>query len=83
MRVLKILSLLCLIFGLSMVSCKTPVEQRVQTGGAEVIAFRTLPFDLTEVKLLEGPFKHATELNIASLLNYEPDKSRALWRVGE
>ena len=39
-----------------------------------MIAFRALPFDLTEVKLLDGPFKHATDLNVQSLLNYEPDR---------
>jgi len=28
-----------------------------------------LPFEISDVKLLDGPFKHATELNIQSLLN--------------
>lgn len=52
----------------------------IETGGPEVIAFKVLPFDLAEVKLLEGPFKHATELNINSLLNYEPDRFLAKFR---
>ena len=38
------------------------------------INFRVLPFDLTEVELLDGPFKQATELNIKTLLSYEPDR---------
>ncbi|MGD2091682.1 MAG: glycoside hydrolase family 127 protein [Candidatus Aminicenantes bacterium] len=36
--------------------------------------FSARPFELNEVTLLDGPFKHATELNVKSLLNYEPDR---------
>lgn len=32
------------------------------------------------MKLLDGPFKHATELNIQSLLNYQPDRLLAKFR---
>ncbi len=38
------------------------------------------PFPLTAVELLEGPFKHATELNIRSLLYYDPDRLLANFR---
>lgn len=38
------------------------------------------PFAITDVKLLDGPFKHATELNIKSLLAYEPDRLLARFR---
>ncbi|MCB0634035.1 MAG: glycoside hydrolase family 127 protein, partial [Lewinella sp.] len=38
-------------------------------------------FPLTEVRLLEGPFQHATELNIRSLLQYEPDRLLAMFRT--
>lgn len=38
------------------------------------------PFALSEVKLLDGPFKHATDLNIKTLLNYEPDRFLARFR---
>ena len=31
------------------------------------------PFSLSDVELLDGPFKHAEELNITSLLTYDPD----------
>jgi DUF1680 family protein len=82
MKLLKRLSLLYLIFGLFVVSCDTTIEHRVKTtGGAEVVAFRAIPFDLTAVKLLEGPFKKATELNMTSLLNYEPDRFLAKFRT--
>lgn len=39
------------------------------------------PFAITDVELLEGPFKHATELNIKTLLNYEPDRLLARFRI--
>lgn len=47
---------------------------KVKSGGREVVLFSALQFPLTEVKLLDGPFKHATELNIKTLLDYEPDR---------
>jgi DUF1680 family protein len=61
-------------------SCKTHKESTIKTGGLEVIEFRVLPFDIKDVKLLDGPFKKATELNIKSLLNYEPDRFLAGFR---
>jgi DUF1680 family protein len=61
-------------------SCKTDKESTIKTAGPEVIEFRVLPFDITDVKLLDGPFKKATELNIKSLLNYEPDRMLAKFR---
>lgn len=39
------------------------------------------PFPLTQVRLLDGPFKHAQDLNIASLLQYEPDRLLARFRT--
>lgn len=38
-------------------------------------------FSLTEVRLLDGPFKHATDLNVQTLLNYEPDRLLARFRM--
>lgn len=37
-------------------------------------------FDLNQVKLLAGPFKHATELNRAYLLKLEPDRLLSWYR---
>jgi len=45
------------------------------------VVFRCTPFDLQDVKLLDGPFKDATGLNVASLLNYEPDRLLAKFRT--
>ena len=60
-------------------ACSRKTET-ITTGGPEVVAFKALPFQLKDVKLLDGPFKHATELNIQSLLNYEPDRLLAKFR---
>ncbi len=60
--------------------CSTSGDNRILTGGSEVVEFKVLPFELTDVKLLDGPFKHATELNARSLLNYEPDRLLAKFR---
>ena len=39
------------------------------------------PFPLDRVTLLPGPFLHATELNEASLLQYDPDRLLARFRI--
>ena len=38
-------------------------------------------FSILSVELLEGPFKHATELNTTSLLNYNADRLLARFRT--
>jgi DUF1680 family protein/rhamnogalacturonyl hydrolase YesR len=45
------------------------------------VSLRCTPFPLQEVRLLDGPFKHATQLNIRSLLHYEPDRFLAKFRT--
>ena len=42
--------------------------------GPEVVSLKARPFQITDVTLLEGPFKDATELNKKYILNYEPDR---------
>jgi uncharacterized protein len=71
--------LLLLIITFTLFSCKQK-ENRIKTAGPEVVSFKVLPFELSDVKLLDGPFNHATELNIQSLLNYEPDRLLAKFR---
>jgi uncharacterized protein len=57
-----------------LISCNsTPPEGSVK-GPKEAVAFRVKTFGLDEVKLLDGPFKHAMELDGKVLLNYEPDR---------
>ncbi|MRR18613.1 glycosyl hydrolase [bacterium] len=53
----------------------------IRTDGSEVVDFRVLPFGLNEVRLLDGPFRHATDLNVTVLLNYEPDRLLAGFRT--
>jgi DUF1680 family protein len=60
--------------------CRHDKTPTISTGGREVIEFRVIPFRLSDVKLLEGPFLHATELNTKVLLNYEPDRFLAKFR---
>ncbi len=71
-----------LLLGFFAVACQDnqPAESFIQTGGLEKATFRVLPFDLAQVKLLGGPFKHATDLNAQSLLNYQPDRMLANFR---
>ena len=62
------------------ISCSSPGENLVKGEGAEAIYFRAIPFDIADVKLKEGPFLHATELDMETLLNYEPDRFLAKFR---
>jgi len=64
-----------LIFVLEFFSgCSEQEKKFIKTNGREVVVFRVLPFSLTQVKLLDGPFLHATELDAKTLLNYMPDR---------
>jgi len=70
-----------IVYSLLAFSCNTTHDERIKTYGPEKIEFKVLPFEISEVKLLDGPFKHATELNEQSLLNYEPDRLLAKFRI--
>ncbi|WP_321321591.1 beta-L-arabinofuranosidase domain-containing protein [Labilibaculum sp.] len=67
--------------GVGLASCSGVEENRISTNGPEVVEFKVLPFDLKDVKLLDGPFEKAMELNVQSLLNYEPDRLLAKFRI--
>jgi uncharacterized protein len=54
--------------------CSEHKKNYIKANVSEVVSFRVLPFGLTDIKLLDGPFLHATELNAKILLNYEPDR---------
>jgi hypothetical protein len=68
------LFLLSCLLGVVLSDCSSDKESYIKSTGPEVVTFRALPFSLTEVRLLEGPFLHATELNVKTLLRYEPDR---------
>jgi DUF1680 family protein len=82
MKRFKMHSLLSVTLLLVAASCSTDMtDQRVKSEGPEVVDFRVLPFDLSQVTLLEGEFQHATELNKKILLDYEPDRLLATFRL--
>ncbi|MBP1668775.1 MAG: acetyl-CoA carboxylase, biotin carboxylase [Bacteroidetes bacterium] len=80
MKTMKRLLIVLLVLAGLFTSCKTDKEGTIKTAGPEVVEFRVLPFAITDVKLLDGPFKKATELNIQSLLKYEPNRLLAGFR---
>ncbi len=53
----------------------------IKGAGSEIIDFRVISFDLDDVKLLDGPFYRATELDKKVLLNYKPDRFLARFRI--
>ncbi len=66
---------------LAFIGCSSPAGKKVLTKDPEVVTFTALPFPLTDVKLLEGPFLHATELDARTLLNYKPDRLLAKFYI--
>ena len=54
--------------------CSSNENKFLKPDGPEVVSFRVLPFNLTDIKLLDGPFLHATALDAKILLSYEPDR---------
>ncbi len=67
-----------------MISCngKKDIEESfTQKKGPEVVSLKARPFQITDVNLLEGPFKDATELNKKYILNYEPDRLLSSFRI--
>ena len=62
------------VFTLLISGCGCREQSRISTGGPEKVNFRVLQFDLNDVKLLDGPFLDAARLNMATLLNYDPDR---------
>ena len=71
----------CSVLILAVSACNSPREERISTNGPEVVDFAALPFSLSEVRLLDGPFKHAMELDVKTLLNYEPDRLLAKFYI--
>ena len=65
---------LLLPLGVFISECSMQKLNYIKANGPEVIPFRALPFSLVDVKLLDGPFLHATQLDAKTLLTYEPDR---------
>ncbi len=73
---------IALIFSMYLISCSEEKDPHIRSKNPrDIMEYKVLPFDLKEVKLLDGPFKHATELNVKTLLNYDPDRLLAKFRI--
>lgn len=78
----SVLGYYLLSISLFMGSCNKKQEANINMENTrDIISYRVIPFDIEDVKLLDGPFKHATELNIKSLLAYEPDRLLAKFHI--
>jgi DUF1680 family protein len=73
----NIITLLSLVLALS---CASPDSSAPDPPLTETERLRCEPFSLNEVTLLEGPFMEATQINVRSLLQYEPDRLLAKFR---
>ena len=68
---INIISLLCI----TLLACSSETNNN-----NEALRCKVSTFKLTDVTLLDGPFKNATELNKKSLLHYEPDRLLSKFR---
>jgi len=83
MKIIKnvFFGVLCTIMMISCQQKESIEESLIKKKGHEVVSFKALPFQITDVTLLEGPFKDATELNKKYILNYEPDRLLSKFRT--
>jgi DUF1680 family protein len=68
---------------LALLACIGGALAEAPVGGdkvAPVIPLRAVPFEPRDVRLLEGPFSHAMELDAKFLLSLEPDRLLSLFR---
>lgn len=82
MKKSSFLSIVVLGFVLLVMRCSPVDDSAVTKNNLEVGALKVLPFQLDQVKLLDGPFKHALQLNEITLLDkYETDRFLAKFRI--
>ncbi len=62
-------------------SCQNDCSTHKIKNETDAISYKALHFDISDVKLLDGPFKHATNLNAKSLLKYNPDRLLAKFMI--
>ncbi len=65
------------LFVVLLFSCSSPSSNKVDS----VVEMKVQPFKMSQVKLLEGPFYNATQLNQKVLLQYHPDRFLARFRI--
>lgn len=71
---------LIIFFTVASISCQHFRPEEDPGPVRSAVELRCAPFELRDVRLLEGPFKRAMELNMQSLLHYEPDRLLAKFR---
>ncbi len=81
MKITKYLMIMAATFSLLQSCHQTSPPATIKGSEGEVVPFRAVTFDIKDVKLLDGPFKHATELNEKMLLSFEPDRFLAKFRT--
>ena len=83
MKIIKnvFFGVLCTIMMISCQQKESIEESLIKKKGHEVVSFKALPFQITDVTLLEGPYKDATELNKKYILNYEPNRLLSKFRT--
>ena len=62
------------------VGCEKKEISTMKEKIAPVVTFKAEPFGLQDVRLLEGPFKHAMDLDRAYLLSLDPDRLLYVFR---
>ncbi len=71
---------LTLLVTAGLMSCQPGSDQGQAGAPPAEVDYAVHAFDIKDVTLLEGPFRHANQLNIGVLLNYEPDRFLATFR---
>ncbi|MBN2612237.1 MAG: glycoside hydrolase family 127 protein [Bacteroidales bacterium] len=80
MKFSAINTLMPLIMLLLLTGCRDKNNNKVAGTDNRLISGIAYSFDLKNIRLLNGPFKSATELNLNTLLSLEPDKLLAKFR---
>jgi DUF1680 family protein len=73
-RTVPILVLGSIILTASRVTAQAPENDRSRVRVLAKVPLKAQPFDLQDVRLLDGPFKHAMEMDGKYLLELEPDR---------
>jgi DUF1680 family protein len=73
--------LLCLVAVYGTNTGAGPIPQMAKPAVEPAVTFSVEPFELSEVKLLDSPFKQAMDINASYLLSLEPDRFLHYFRV--
>ncbi|MBP7507318.1 MAG: glycoside hydrolase family 127 protein [Prolixibacteraceae bacterium] len=77
----KTIWIVIVLISLLLSSCGVKQSGKDNNLNSGTLEMKVYPFSLDQVKLLDGPFKHATDLNEKILLSYIPDRFLARFRT--